>query len=103
MHSELKEYKKEFGDYQTPLYFARRVLSYLDECYDLNPDVVVEPTCGVGKFIVASREVYPSSRVVGIDVNEEYLSRVSVVAEDVLLFNECVFSFDFDSKQDYSS
>ncbi len=43
--------KKEYGDYQTPLLFARKVIEYAISKYDINPELIIEPTCGVGNFI----------------------------------------------------
>ena len=42
--------KKVFGDYQTPLNFANEVCLLLVNKYKTNPDVVIEPTCGIGNF-----------------------------------------------------
>lgn len=65
--------QKEFGDYQTPLDFALLVCNYIKECLEINPSVIVEPTCGVGNFVNASLNTFSSiKKVYGIDINEEY-------------------------------
>jgi hypothetical protein len=45
--------KKEFGDWQTPIGLAERVVTLVSELYGV-PECVVEPTCGVGTFLSAS-------------------------------------------------
>ena len=42
---------KEVGDYQTPNQFAETICSLLYNELKLNPEVVIEPTSGLGKFI----------------------------------------------------
>jgi len=87
--------KKEFGDFQTPLYFARQVFEYILERHVLHPDLIIEPTCGIGNFIQASHSYYPNTPVIGIDVNESYLKEVCMNLPDVMLYNVNVFDFDF--------
>lgn len=41
----------EYGDYQTPIPFARSVCTKLKEVYRLSPTVIIEPTFGTGNFI----------------------------------------------------
>lgn len=89
--------KKEFGDYQTPLYFAKTVLSYVNNHYSLDPDLIIEPTCGIGNFIKASRSYYPSSEIIGIDINRSYLDEVKLAVNDVTVINANVFDYDFGS------
>jgi hypothetical protein len=43
----------------------------------ISPDVVVEPTCGVGAFVSAAVQEFPSAReVVGFEINEAYLNQL---------------------------
>ena len=46
--------KKEFGDYQTPGYFAVKVCNLLKDKLKISPAVVIDPTCGVGNFLKAA-------------------------------------------------
>jgi len=88
--------KKEYGDYQTPLDFAKRVVKYVYENFNIHPDVIVEPTCGIGNFIKASKIYYPDASIIGIDINEIYLNKLENEVEDVVLYNENIFTFDYD-------
>ena len=50
--------KKEFGDYQTPNQFAETICSLLYNELKLNPEVVIEPTSGLGNFIKAALNIF---------------------------------------------
>ena len=50
--------KIEFGDFQTPDGFALRLVSLL-RSHGVMPETVIEPTCGVGSFLVAASTVFP--------------------------------------------
>jgi methylase of polypeptide subunit release factors len=88
--------KKEYGDYQTPQYFADMIVKYTKETMKLNPDLIIEPTCGVGNFIKACREYYPNTSIVGVDINNEYLRQISDI-DNLTLYHGNIFDFDFNS------
>lgn len=87
--------KKEYGDYQTPLIFAKKVLDYVQNNFVLNPKLIIEPTCGVGNFIKASKTYFPESHIVGIDINQEYIDSLKEELDYVELYNENIFEYDF--------
>ncbi len=65
--------KKEFGDYQTPIDFCYRVCDYIKKQGLANSvKAILEPTCGVGNFLLAAFNTFGSEKVVGIEINEEY-------------------------------
>lgn len=66
--------KIEFGDFQTPLPLARQICAFLAQC-GVIPDVVLEPTCGIGSFLVAGAENFPQARLFGWDINPDYVKR----------------------------
>lgn len=67
--------KIEFGDFQTPLPLARQIASLLAESGEL-PDVIVEPTRGLGNFIVAATEHFPEAKAIfGFDINPDYVHK----------------------------
>ena len=53
--------KIEFGDFQTPDGLALRLVSLL-RSHGVMPETVIEPTCGVGSFLVAASTVFPKAR-----------------------------------------
>lgn len=50
---------KELGDYQTPLFFTKTICEYLKNDLKINPDIIIEPTCGIGNFIKTANEYFP--------------------------------------------
>ena len=89
--------KKEFGDFQTPPLLAQRVVTLVEELYGA-PDIVIEPTAGLGSFLSASSEHWKTrSDYEGYEINEEYvhLARktlkqfgVRLLQRDFLLYRE---------------
>jgi len=71
-----RQAKIEFGDFQTPLELAKLVCQKL-EGLGVSPDVIIEPTCGVGAFIEASAHQFSKAKkIIGIEVNQTYLDEV---------------------------
>ena len=66
--------KIEFGDFQTPLMLAREVCSLLVQ-QGVAATSIVEPTCGVGAFLVAAAETFPKARLLGWDINPDYVAQ----------------------------
>lgn len=64
--------KWQFGDFQTPADLATAVVQTLKSNHDINPDVVIEPTCGKGAFVQAALDGFTNAKVIGFDVNPGY-------------------------------
>ena len=47
----------QFGDFQTPIDLACQVTQFLS-ANGVSPSAVIEPTCGVGNFLVASMRTF---------------------------------------------
>jgi hypothetical protein len=66
--------KVEFGDFQTPEYLAQAVcrrLSQLGVC----PDVIIEPTCGMGAFVLAAAGIFTQAQqILGFEINAGHLA-----------------------------
>ena len=93
----------EYGDYQTPPFFAKAVCDKLIELYGLSPDIVLEPTFGVGNFLTEAIIAFPNvKKIFGVEINNNYFNAAqqkidscSVNYTDVKLFNADIFTFDF--------
>lgn len=70
-----KKTKLEFGDFQTPLELAEKVCQKL-QVLGIKPNTIIEPTCGVGAFVRASAQSFPSSKIIGLDINQTYLDEL---------------------------
>lgn len=64
--------KKEFGDFQTPDYLAGEVCHKLIEL-GIVADNIIEPTCGVGGFVLSAAKIYPKSKIYGFEINDTYI------------------------------
>ncbi|MCG3149384.1 MAG: hypothetical protein PCFJNLEI_02845 [Verrucomicrobiae bacterium] len=84
----------EFGDYQTPAVLAREVAGFL-KSVGLSPRVIVEPTCGLGAFVEAATEVFPSAQCFAFDINHGYVDGFAVAGERVSVEQQDFFSKDW--------
>lgn len=65
--------KVEYGDFQTPQSLAAKVTHLLDRL-GYAPASIIEPNCGLGSFIAASLNTFPSlTQIVGFDINQGYV------------------------------
>jgi len=47
----------------------------------LQPGVIVEPTCGLGAFVKAAAQSYPSANIFAFDLNREYINHLDASTE----------------------
>lgn len=88
--------KIEFGDFQTPEHFAGIVCKYLKNDMALNPTVIIEPTCGIGNFLVSSLQEFSPRLSYGIEINAEYINIAKERLDNkTILVNSDLFTFDF--------
>lgn len=94
-----EELKKEFGDYQTPEFFAKMVCKILRDKLNLNPNVVIEPTSGLGNFISATIDTFPNvSNVYGIEINSDYCAacRNQITDKRLQIINNNFFTYEIE-------
>ncbi len=101
--SDIRKKKIEFGDFQTSDSLAQSVCAKLSSI-GISPDVVIEPTCGVGAFVLAAVNEFSSGcKIHGFEVNEAYLEilrqrlLVNPKANNVKLAQADFFSNDWKS------
>ena len=76
-----KKEKAEYGDFQTPPGLAQAVCALLAN-HGERPAGLLEPTCGLGNFLFAGLDQFPSVQVaLGADVNAEHLERARAVLQ----------------------
>jgi hypothetical protein len=94
--------KWQFGDFQTPDELASCATRLLKEKHGLSPDLVIEPSCGKGAFLRASLRDFQDSKIVGFDLNAEYVEEAKKTlstdpnADHVTVFRADFFSIDWD-------
>lgn len=62
----------EYGDFQTPDALATQVVALLND-RGIKPASVVEPTCGLGAFVLAAMRGFDTTRrIIGLEINHDY-------------------------------
>lgn len=86
--------KKAYGDFQTPLGLAKRVVGVVEELFG-SPELVVEPTMGVGAFLEAALERWGASpQYEGYELNPRYvaLARQNLTGHSAKLYQRDFFN-----------
>ncbi len=84
--------QKEFGDFQTPNDLAAEVVALVAELFGL-PDLVVEPTAGLGAFLSASHGKWGNACIYeGYEINRYYVHSTSQRLSD---FGVRIYQQDF--------
>ena len=75
--NEAKRLRIEFGDFQTSINLAAKVCQKLKKL-GIEPKYVIEPTCGIGAFILAANDIFEgASSFFGFEKNQEYLAKLA--------------------------
>lgn len=83
-----KNTKIEFGDFQTPIVLTEEISKFIKTIFP-SPDVIVEPTCGLGGFVKSSKSIWGEGcTYFGFDLNQQYVEKAK---ESVLCCNKCTF------------
>jgi len=101
--------RAEYGDFQTNIHLAITVATNLSKKID-EPDVVIEPTCGRGNFIVAALKTFKAlKKVYGVEIYKPYVweTKFSILElflenpkankPDIFISHYNVFDFDFNA------
>ncbi len=99
--------RAEYGDFQTNKDLANKVAKHLAK-RNISPEIVIEPTCGKGNFIIASLSNFKAvKKVFGIEIYKPYVWETKFSILDFFLSNpdsnkpeititHCsIFDFDF--------
>jgi len=98
----------EYGDFQTNTELANKVVFHLTT-KNVSPEIVIEPTCGKGNFIVASlRQFTDIKKVFGIEIYKPYVweSKFNIIdfylnnptkyKPEISIIHSSVFDFGFE-------
>ncbi len=83
-----RKIKADLGDFQTPSHLTDKICNFLVE-KDFIPEVILEPTCGSGEFIVSAIKCFPKLK---------YIYCVEIQPEYEKLFKLNLLKLSFDQK-----
>lgn len=99
--------RAEYGDFQTNEELANKVV-FLLTAKNIAPEIIIEPTCGKGSFIIASlRQIKGIKQVFGVEIYKPYiwetkfniidfyLSNLTEIKPEISILHSSVFDFDF--------
>lgn len=99
--------REEYGDFQTNMNLTILATNWLNG-QDISPNIVIEPTCGKGNFIIAALQTYPNlEKIIGVEIYlpyiwetkfniiEFYLSNPRDEKPNIEINHFNVFDFDF--------
>ena len=97
--------KTEFGDFQTPLALANNCCDWiacrLKDLTDqaMHPQTILEPTCGVGNFLVAASSHFKDASLHGVEINPDYVkqARENLAECEQFVQVRCEDQFQFDT------
>ena len=86
--------KLEFGDFQTPVELASKMLSILKEMQVL-PSTIVEPTCGTGTILKLCLSNFFPEKVLGVEINKAYTEKLKIEIQNdkVEIINADIFEY----------
>lgn len=103
------ENKIEYGDFQTNKELAFEITNNLKK-EGFFPQIVIEPTCGKGNFILAVLNVFDNvEKVFGIEIQEKYswqvkfnildffLNNLNRKKPEIIIINSSIFGFNYTS------
>lgn len=103
MLNKLKRAQLEYGDFQTPLELATQVCQKL-KALGIAPEIILEPTCGVGAFVKAATNAFPNAKkIIGVEVKGIYLEALEsqkkhlFQSERINLIQGDFFDFDWET------
>ena len=111
----VKSKELEYGDYQTNKVLTDSICNLIVK-KKIEPEVLIEPTCGKGNFILSAlNKINSLKNIVVIEIQEEYLWQLKFAVidfyyenhflnkPDIHIFNDNFFCFDFAKLYNYYS
>lgn len=108
-HSSVCEDRVSYGDWQTPITLANAVCERHALKFGV-PDVVIEPTCGRGAFVLSALEKFPNlTEIHALEINPQYTTELKLNIllnalassrqkhPDIYIYNADFFESDFSS------
>ena len=86
-YSVVCEDRAEYGDFQTNQSLTQQITTQLKK-EGINPQIVIEPTCGKGNFILAVLKTFNNiEKIYGVEIQEKYIWEAKFNILDFFLKN----------------
>lgn len=80
--------RAEYGDFQTNKNLSDNICSLL-KIFTINPEIILEPTCGKGNFIISSLHTFDNVKYIyGIEIYKPYVWETKFAILDFFLNND---------------
>lgn len=77
------------GDFQTPQELANKVVKTVKRIINFSPDLVLEPSCGLGHFLKSSISLFENTKnFIGIEINREYAKSAETLLKNNINFSK---------------
>lgn len=106
-YSVVCEDRAEYGDFQTNQSLTQQITTQLKR-EGINPQIVIEPTCGKGNFILSVLATFENvERIYGIEIQKKYtwqakfnvldffLNNPNKTKPEIQIVNSSIFEFDY--------
>lgn len=106
-YSVVCEDRAEYGDFQTNQSLTQQITTQLKR-EGINPQIVIEPTCGKGNFILSVLDTFENvERIYGIEIQKKYtwqakfnvldffLNNPNKTKPEIQIVNSSIFEFDY--------
>lgn len=99
---KIRKNRTEFGDFQTNSILSENVCKFLLE-KNISPEIVIEPTCGKGNFVLASLKIFKNLKeIYAVEIYKSYVWQTKFNVLEFFLENQNenkpkikIFNFDF--------
>jgi len=84
--------KKEFGDFQTPLELSSLMINIIKD-KNIHPDIVIEPTCGIGNVLLTAHDSLNPKKTIGIEINNDHYNALlnKINEKNICIINNDIF------------
>lgn len=74
---QVSQVKIEYGDFQTPPELTKNICQKLWQIH-VNPDMIIEPTCGMGNFLKAASLTFKETeKILSLEINPNYITQIN--------------------------
>lgn len=105
----IEQDKVEYGDFQTNQNLTDNIVQLINQNYNLQPDIIIEPTCGIGNFVLSALKFFNPNRIIAIEIFKPYvfetklrlldffIDNADIEVPEITIIHKSIFDIDFDA------